>query len=119
LASEASSGDEPSRLEAVDSLGRIPGDKLVDLDVMRFLEAEVVKSVAANEDALIEVKKLPSFGVTGDRCSGTDVMIFKIFSPKISAKKLAFFTRNKAKLCKILIITLVFEKNDILLAENC
>jgi hypothetical protein len=28
--------------------------------------------------------------------SGTDVMIFKIFSPKNSAKKLAFFTENKA-----------------------
>jgi hypothetical protein len=42
---------------------------------------------------------------------GTDVMIFKIFSPKNSAKKLAFLTQNKAKICKILIITLVFEKN--------
>jgi hypothetical protein len=31
---------------------------------------------------------------------GTDVMIFKIFSPKKIAKKLAFLTRNKAKLCK-------------------
>jgi hypothetical protein len=27
---------------------------------------------------------------------GTDVMIFKIFSPKNLAKKLAFFTQNKA-----------------------
>jgi hypothetical protein len=27
---------------------------------------------------------------------GTDVMIFKIFSPKNSAKKLAFLTQNKA-----------------------
>jgi Ni,Fe-hydrogenase III small subunit len=43
--------------------------------------------------------------------AGTDVMIFKIFSPKNSANKLAFFTQNKGKLCKILIITLVFEKN--------
>jgi hypothetical protein len=42
---------------------------------------------------------------------GTDVMIFKIFSPKKIAKKLAFLTQNKAKLCKILIITLVLEKN--------
>jgi hypothetical protein len=32
--------------------------------------------------------------------------IFKIFS-----QKLVFFTRNKAKLCKNLIITLLFEKN--------
>jgi hypothetical protein len=29
--------------------------------------------------------------------SGTDVMILKIFSPKKSAKKLAFLTQNKAK----------------------
>jgi hypothetical protein len=51
--------------------------------------------------------------------SGTDVMILKIFSPKILAKKLAFLTQNKAKLCKILIITLVFEKNTNFFAENC
>jgi hypothetical protein len=38
-------------------------------------------------------------------------MIFKIFSPKNSAKKLAFLTQSKGKLRKILIITLVFEKN--------
>jgi hypothetical protein len=50
--------------------------------------------------------------------SGTDVLIFKIFSPKISAKKLAFLTQNKAKLCKILIVTLVFEKNGKFFAEN-
>jgi hypothetical protein len=40
-------------------------------------------------------------------------MIFKIFLLKNSAKKLAFLTRIKAKLCKMLIITLVFEKNAI------
>jgi hypothetical protein len=46
-------------------------------------------------------------------------MIFKIFSPKNSAKKLAFLTQNKAKLFKIVIITLVFEKNANFFAENC
>jgi hypothetical protein len=46
-------------------------------------------------------------------------MIFELFSPKKSAKQLAFLTQNKAKLCKILIITLVFEKNAIFFAENC
>jgi hypothetical protein len=51
--------------------------------------------------------------------TGTDVMIIYIFSPKHSAKKLAFLTQNKAKLCKILIITLVFEKNANFFAENC
>jgi hypothetical protein len=29
--------------------------------------------------------------------AGTDVMIFKIFSPKFLAKKLAFLTQDKAK----------------------
>jgi hypothetical protein len=52
-------------------------------------------------------------------CPGTDVMIFKIFSPKNSKKKMAFLTQNKAKLCKMLIITLVFEKNANYFAENC
>jgi hypothetical protein len=45
-------------------------------------------------------------------------MIFKIFSPIKIAKKLAFLTQNKAKLCNILIITLVFEKNANFFAEN-
>jgi hypothetical protein len=58
-----------------------------------------------------------------DLCShngtGTDVMILKIFSPKNSAKNLAFLTQNNAKLCKNLIITLVFEKNANFFAENC
>jgi hypothetical protein len=47
-------------------------------------------------------------------------MIFEIFSPKNSAKKLVgFFTQNKAKLFKILSITLGFEKNANFFAENC
>jgi hypothetical protein len=32
---------------------------------------------------------------------------------------MAFLTQNKAKLCKNLIITLVFEKNVNFFAENC
>jgi hypothetical protein len=36
---------------------------------------------------------------------GTDVMIFYIFSPNFSAKKLAFLTQNKANLYKMMIIT--------------
>jgi hypothetical protein len=32
---------------------------------------------------------------------------------------MAFLTQNKARLCKILIITLVSEKNAIFVAENC
>jgi hypothetical protein len=46
-------------------------------------------------------------------------MIFKIFSLKNTAKKLTFLTQNKAKFCKILIITLVFAKNAYFVAENC
>jgi hypothetical protein len=64
------------------------------------------------------VAKVPIFK-TIRFTSGTDVMILKIFSPKISAKKLAFLTRNKAKICEIFIITLVFEKNANFFAENC
>jgi hypothetical protein len=52
-------------------------------------------------------------------------MIFKIFwqkklakKLKKLAKKLAFLTQNKAKLCKILIITLVLGKNANFFAEN-
>jgi hypothetical protein len=44
-------------------------------------------------------------------------MIFKIFSPKHFAKN-GFFAQNKAKLCKNLIITLVFVKNANFFAEN-
>jgi hypothetical protein len=36
--------------------------------------------------------------------------LLNIFAKKIS-KKIAFLTQNKAKICKILIITLAFEKN--------
>jgi hypothetical protein len=45
-------------------------------------------------------------------------MILKIFLLKNSATKLAFLTQNKAKLCKNLIITLVFEKNGNFFAKN-
>jgi hypothetical protein len=47
------------------------------------------------------------------RNAGVDVMIFKIFSPK-----LAFFAQTTASFHKKLIITLVFEKNAIFFAEN-
>jgi hypothetical protein len=45
-------------------------------------------------------------------------MILKYFRRKFQQKKLAFLTQNKAKLCKNLIITLVFEKNVNFFAEN-
>jgi hypothetical protein len=49
---------------------------------------------------------------------GTDVMILKKYFWKKMAK-CAFLSQNKAKLCKILIIVLVFEKNSIFFTENC
>jgi hypothetical protein len=45
-------------------------------------------------------------------------MILEIFSQKKIAKKLAFLTQNKTKLCKFLIISLDFEKNANFFAEN-
>jgi hypothetical protein len=53
-----------------------------------------------------------SSGNCATRGDGTDVMIFKkYFRRKIQRKKLAFLTQNKAKLCKMLITTLVFDKS--------
>jgi hypothetical protein len=53
-----------------------------------------------------------------------DVMILKIFLPKF-AEKMAFLTQNGAKLCNILVVTLVSEKNAIFrrilskISKNC
>jgi hypothetical protein len=55
--------------------------------------------------------------IRGDQ--GLMLWLFKYFLRKIQRKKLAFWTPNKAKLCKILIITLVFEKNANFFAKNC
>jgi hypothetical protein len=44
---------------------------------------------------------------------GTNVMIFKKKIAEIFSKEMAFLTQNKAKICKILIITLGFEKTQI------
>jgi hypothetical protein len=67
-----------------------------------------------SKDEDVPIYKTVSVGLQ----SGTDVMILKIFSPKNWAKNLAFLTQNKAKLGKILIITLVFEKNAKFFAKN-
>jgi hypothetical protein len=50
--------------------------------------------------------------------SGTDVMIFKIFSMKNLAKILAFLFKLLLVFAKIVIITLVFEKNANFFAEK-
>jgi hypothetical protein len=52
--------------------------------------------------------------VARDRCYD----FLNIFAEKFG-EKMAFLTQNKAKLCKNMIITLVFEKNANFFAENC
>jgi hypothetical protein len=49
---------------------------------------------------------------------GITVVILEIFSQRKIAKKLAFLTQNKAKLCKFLIVTLGLEKNAHFFAKN-
>jgi hypothetical protein len=49
---------------------------------------------------------------------GPMLWLKKYFRKKL-VKILAFRLKNKAKLCKNLILTLVFEKNVIFFAENC
>jgi hypothetical protein len=49
---------------------------------------------------------------------GTDVKIFKKFSQKNLAKKMAFSTQTKGNFAEKVIITLVFEKNANVFAEN-
>jgi hypothetical protein len=51
--------------------------------------------------------------------SGTDVMIFLIFSPKNLAKNWRFLLKLLLVFAKIVILTLVFEKNANFFAENC
>jgi hypothetical protein len=46
-------------------------------------------------------------------------MILKIFSPKAFVKILAFLLKLLLVFAKIVIITLVFEKNLAKIAENC
>jgi hypothetical protein len=50
---------------------------------------------------------------------GPMLRFIKYFRQKIQRKNWRFLTQNKAKLCKIWILTLVFEKNAIFIAENC
>jgi hypothetical protein len=68
-------------------------------------------------------KKLPNVSnrLIGEISPNLGPMLWflKYFRQKIQQKKLAFLTQNKAKLCKIWIITLIFEKNVNFFAENC
>jgi hypothetical protein len=56
---------------------------------------------------------------------GTDVIIFKTFSPENLAKILAIFAQTTASFCKNFIITLICKKNAIFspkmakIAQNC
>jgi hypothetical protein len=69
---------------------------------------------------MVSVNSVPSDENHLTTKSGTDAMIFKIFSPKKIGEKIGVFdSQQRAKLCKYLIITLVFEKNADLFAKNC
>jgi hypothetical protein len=59
-------------------------------------------------------KKWPKIRQIWDRCFD-----FKNIFAEFFGEKLAFYTQNKAKLCKILIITLVCKKNTNFFAKNC
>jgi hypothetical protein len=61
---------------------------------------------------LLEIKENLTIAIR-DRCYDFQ----NIFAKKFG-KKLAFITQNKAKLCKNLIMTLVFEKNANFFAKN-
>jgi hypothetical protein len=49
---------------------------------------------------------------------GTNVHDFKNIFAEKNCEKVAFSTQNKARLCKILIKTLIFEKNAIFFAKS-
>jgi hypothetical protein len=51
--------------------------------------------------------------------SGTDVMVFKMFSPIFRRKKSGVLTQNTALLFQILSVALVFKENANFVAENC
>jgi hypothetical protein len=66
------------------------------------------KNLATLHQTVVQIKLSDSTNQrTRDRCYD----FLNIFAKKFCEKKSAFLTQNKAKLCKILIITLVFEKN--------
>jgi hypothetical protein len=88
---------------------------------MGHLSAAAGFSISARQERrkLVDVgsrsRKLFGLAVAGDDLR-TMLRFFKYFRKKIG-KKVAFLAQNKAKLCKILIITLVFEKNAIFLPK--
>jgi hypothetical protein len=59
------------------------------------------------------ISQMAKFRVFWDRCYD-----FKNIFAKKLAKKLAFFAQTNASFCKNLIITLVFEENANIFAEN-
>jgi hypothetical protein len=82
---------------------------IINLNLFHMKQFQMLSDCFSRADESEHVR----IRVTRDR-----VKIFLMFSPKNFAKKLAFLTQNKVKLCKILIITL--EKNDKnFFAENC
>jgi hypothetical protein len=73
------------------------------------------KEAASGESPLPAVKIVVHEKYRQKDNQANDVMIKK----KIFAEKIGVSTQNEAKVCKILIITLAFEKNANFSAENC
>jgi hypothetical protein len=80
------------------------------------VEAETLK--ICTDEYIMTMTVIPSnvLSESWDRCYD----FLRYFRRKIQPKKnWRFWFKNKAKLCKIVIITLVFEKNANFFAENC
>jgi hypothetical protein len=90
----------------------LPCTKLDLLDSTTFVLTFVLKIHRPRNFYIILVGKACVI-VTRDRCYD----FLNIFAEKIG-EKIGVLTQNKAKLCKILIITLVFVKNANFFAEN-
>jgi hypothetical protein len=88
----------------------VKGQQLVDAVAVVQDHRHVVAERTDFRGSTVDLKKLVN--------QGSMLWFFNIFAEK-NQRKMAFLTQNKAKLCKILIITLVFEKNANFFAENC
>jgi hypothetical protein len=105
-------GVDPVELGVLVSVGDVPDE------VKRQLQSRLKKDGASRATSVGELherlqKKLEE--LRGGTRSGTDVMIFKRFSPKNFCEKVAFFAQTTVK---ILIMTMVLDKNANFFTEN-
>jgi hypothetical protein len=92
--------------------GRVSNDRLDESDIKSMAVNKSVRMAKLCEKDDDEEEE--DFEIVG--CASSDVMIFKLFLPKILPKILSFVCSNF--FCKNVIITLVFEKNANFFAEN-